>query len=282
MGQHFVPQEFLRHFACPGEPDLIWAYDKKSGVFKKLPIKSVAQASDFYSPDDEQMLNNRIEIPAQEPMNRLRRGELLSSEEREAVSVYLASLLFRSPRTMRKRLGFVRDDPRDVVKRGLTAFGYSLSDDELDEITENLTTDGTDIRDPIVRTQRIPREIAACINDMKWAVFKMSAPRLVVADHPLYFNERQGVRSPTDGIGIPLAHDTALLAIWSDPLGGTEFVEDSSSNAVRLTRVAKAMNRRMVFQADRFLFCREPVPWLPRVSKNPLWNRRQVAKLPTV
>ena len=31
MGHHFVPQRYLRHFAVPGEPGMIWMYDKTSG-----------------------------------------------------------------------------------------------------------------------------------------------------------------------------------------------------------------------------------------------------------
>ena len=49
MGHHYVPQRYLRHFAVPGEPGMIWMYDKTSGKVRKLAIKTMAQSPGFYS-----------------------------------------------------------------------------------------------------------------------------------------------------------------------------------------------------------------------------------------
>ena len=43
VGNHYVSQKYLRGFAVPSKPDLIWMYDKKLGSRKMLPIKRVAQ-----------------------------------------------------------------------------------------------------------------------------------------------------------------------------------------------------------------------------------------------
>ena len=279
MGQHFLPREFLRHFACPGEPDLIWAYDKKRGKFKKLPIKNVAQAKDFYSAADERMLSHDVEGPAQEPLNRLRRGDQLTPEQREAVSVYLASLVFRSPRTKRTRLGFLENDLRGVVLAGARSLGWEPTERTLDALTELYATEPIDVSHSAVRSQRVPLEMAACINSMTWRVFRMNTSRSVVADHPVYFNERQGVGSPEGEIAVPLAHNVALIATWSGSRGTVQYAEESSTNRL-FGRIAKELNRRMVFQADRFIFCREPYSWLPKMAKNRMWNRMRVAKLP--
>ena len=75
MGHHFVPQRYLRHFAVPGEPGMIWMYDKTSGKARKLAIKTVAQSPGFYSDADEVALAQRIEGPAEAPLNRLRDGQ---------------------------------------------------------------------------------------------------------------------------------------------------------------------------------------------------------------
>ena len=280
MGQHFVPREFLRHFACLGEPDLIWAYDKKRRSFKKLPVKNVAQAPDFYSAQDERMLSHDVEGPAQEPLNRLRRGEHLTPEQRGAVSLYLASLVFRSPRTKRRRLGILQKDPIGVVLAGAQSMGWDPAERELDRLTEIYATEPIDMRHSAVRSQRIPMEIAACIASMRWRAIRMATSRLVVADHPVYFNERQGVGSPEGEIAVPLAHDVAFIANWSGAPGTVEFTEESSTTRPVFERIAKDLNRRMVFQADRFIYGRELYPWLPKMAENPMWNRMRVAGPP--
>jgi hypothetical protein len=51
MGSHYVPQEYLRGFADPESPGMIWMYDRRSGAFKLVPILTVAQERGYY--DDE-------------------------------------------------------------------------------------------------------------------------------------------------------------------------------------------------------------------------------------
>ena len=53
MGQHYVPREYLGHFATPADPKKIWMYDKADDKFRVLPIAAVAQSPDFYLPQDE-------------------------------------------------------------------------------------------------------------------------------------------------------------------------------------------------------------------------------------
>ena len=88
MGNHYIPQEYLRHFANPVDLDKIWMYDKSSGEIKLLPIKVVAQESSFYTPEDERALNETIEGPAQFAINELRLGKEIDDKSRSAVSKY--------------------------------------------------------------------------------------------------------------------------------------------------------------------------------------------------
>ena len=103
MGTHYIPQEYLRHFANPVDPDKIWMYDKSSGEIKLLPIKVVAQESSFYTPEDERALNETIEGPAQFAIDELRLGKEIDDKSRTAVSKYIVQMIFRVP-AMRIRL----------------------------------------------------------------------------------------------------------------------------------------------------------------------------------
>ena len=95
MGQHYVQQHYLRCFGTPDDPNNIWMYDKSSKKFKRLPIKNVAQSSGFYSEEDERALSERIEQPAQDPLEQLRNGQQIKVQGRLAITVYLESMIKR-------------------------------------------------------------------------------------------------------------------------------------------------------------------------------------------
>ena len=59
MGQHYIPQRYLRGFLADGAKDHIWMYDKQQDSFKFLPISQVAQARGFY----EEEIENADSLP---------------------------------------------------------------------------------------------------------------------------------------------------------------------------------------------------------------------------
>jgi hypothetical protein len=65
MGYHYVPQEYLKGFADPSNPDRLWQFDKKVQIYSKaaLPIDQIAQSRDFYDAKTEDELNRLVERP---------------------------------------------------------------------------------------------------------------------------------------------------------------------------------------------------------------------------
>ena len=78
-------------------------YDKSSGEIKLLPIRVVVQQSSFYTREDERVLNEIIEGPAQFAIDELRLGKEIDDKSRSAVSKYIVQMIFRVP-AMRIRL----------------------------------------------------------------------------------------------------------------------------------------------------------------------------------
>ena len=117
MGSHYVPRHYLRQFGTPDQPGMIWAYDTAGGPAKLLPIAAVAQAKGFYDPDDEAALNDQVEAPALASLTKLRRRELLDSDERARLAVYIATLMLRVPRRRRKALELVPGILKDTTDR---------------------------------------------------------------------------------------------------------------------------------------------------------------------
>ena len=277
MGQHTVPQEYLRHFACPSEAGLIWMYDKESARFKKLPVKVVAQASEFYSQDDERLLSERVEGPAHHPLTKVRRADHITADERRSVALYLASMATRGNRAKQEKQKIFDRDGKGMIEAAIRDHSPALLDQEIELFVEKYSREVLADRDAIVKHQWLPEEVATCMESMNWKVLMMNSERLITADHPLWFTERDGLQRPAGELAIPLAPNVALIANWSGPERRTSYIRETSRNAVYFGRFAKEVNRRMVFQAERFLFAHEPWPWLRRMASNPAWNRRSLA-----
>src|ERR1700674_5383412 len=101
MGHHYVPQQYLKGFTTPDNPAMIWMYDKTSGQSKRVPIKAVAQAANYFDPQTETALAQSVEGPAQTVLAKLARGESISTDERVQVSLYIATMVMRVPRRRR-------------------------------------------------------------------------------------------------------------------------------------------------------------------------------------
>ena len=73
MGQHYVPQEYLRAFQTTANVGEIWVYDKKTREERVLPIRAVAQSPGFYD-DDVEVELSRIEARANRALRRVRKA----------------------------------------------------------------------------------------------------------------------------------------------------------------------------------------------------------------
>ena len=71
MGQHYVPQHYLRSFEVSDQPGMIWTYDKIAKTSKSLPIKLVAVLALFTVGD---VYASRCKIVAYAPFRAQRRS----------------------------------------------------------------------------------------------------------------------------------------------------------------------------------------------------------------
>ena len=117
MGQHYVPQHYLRGFEVSDQPGAIWTYDKIATTSKCLPIKLVAQQSGYYEEADETALASQIEGPALHSLAALRRRQHVDVEGRIRLAIYIASLMTRVPRRRTKALEMFPDVLDSTVSR---------------------------------------------------------------------------------------------------------------------------------------------------------------------
>ena len=278
MGQHYVQQNYLRCFGTPEDSDNIWMYDKISKEFKRLPIRNVAQSSGFYSEEDERALSEKIEGPAQDPLEQLRDGRQVEVQGRRAVTVYLESMIKRVPHNRRKMLEIAPQEKTKLlaeIRRSpeLLASKFNLTPAELlNEIKQweqEFDSRPLSMQEDMIRRQWFSPVVIDCIFSMTWRVIKADESNcFLTSDNPVFFDEGYGLKEPHGEFSFPLSSDAALHGSWRGPRQGLLFVR-------KKPELIKEVNRRVAFTAERFVFYHQNSSWVPIVSEKrwPSLNR---------
>src|SRR5262245_65364574 len=92
MGQHYTPQRYLEGFRDPTHPTkpMIWQFDKKHGKWASASIKKVANEPEYYTAQDEILLAQQIERPANQVLDKLRKRHAILDSERTTLVDYIA------------------------------------------------------------------------------------------------------------------------------------------------------------------------------------------------
>lgn len=288
MGQHFVPQHYLRQFATKDNPNRIWMYDKCNGQFKRLPIKNVAQASGFYFEEDETALNEQVEGPAIQPLEKLRNGKAVSQEERRLVAQYLQSQLSRVPKARNDNLDRLKREYQNMmrqVEERLQSFIKNPNSPpervrelvrelerwkqyKLDDIPPDFTQE-------LVQRQLPLPGVVEQLYVMTWRIMRSDAPDyFLTSDNPVHFFRWMGLLHQDVEVSVPLSSSVSLHASYRGTPMDTLFVRATPS-------LVKEINRRTVHGADRFLFFHQDADWVGNLaeklhlSMNPLvWKTR--------
>ena len=280
MGQHYVPQHYLGCFGTPDDPDHIWMYDKSSKKSKRLPIQNVAQSKEFYSEEDERALSERIEQPAQAPLEQLRNGQQIEVQGRRAVAVYLESMIKRVPHMRNSMLGIapqakdkllarIRDNPESyAAKHNLKQSGLLQG---IEQWEQEFDSRALSMKDDLIRRQWSTPAVLDCIYSMTWRVIRADdSHHFLTGDNPVFFDKSCGLQQPNAEFSFPLSSDVALHGSWQGSREGLIFVQAKPP-------LVKEINRRVVFGAERFVFCHQNISWVSVVAakQQPRLNRIQ-------
>ena len=96
MGDHYVPQYYLKGFSATGE-ELLWVYDKLNRSKFRTQAKNIANENRFYSPEVEQYLANVIEGPANSVLKAIREKNRLTDDDKRLLAEYMAVMWKRVP-----------------------------------------------------------------------------------------------------------------------------------------------------------------------------------------
>jgi hypothetical protein len=274
MGNHYVPQKYLKGFAESRNPDIIWMYDKKLHQFANPSIKQIAQESAFYSAEVERQLNEFVERPANLVLDKLRDQVRINDLERIHLAIYIATMLYRVPRRRTRAFSMLPSvlektinevtaevqewarvaEDRDLVKCRLA---------EIERAKQSLRNKTPDVIIEQIRTPWASKQMISLVSAMSWEIVHSGGPNyFLTSDNPVYFFEAFGMGKPKSELTFPIATDLALFASWQGAQNSINYLEASQ-------RLVREANRRLASDAERFVFYHRQEEWIAKISDNP-------------
>lgn len=258
MGKHYIPQFLLRGFTDEGE---LYAFDKVRNQWFRSQPKSVANERDLWPDEVETFITEKVEGPAKEAIERLRRRVSLTEQDRWALARYIAFLWKRVPA---ERVRFLKSLPEvaEEVRRELIP-KLANEDQRVKAnayIDKNIAEPPAALWHESMRTE-FKGDVEGTIARMSWDILHTKEPSYLVSDHPVFFFSSDGIGRQTSELTIPFSSRAALICRHS--VGKIPLHKDAKPYQVR------ELNRRTVFNASRFIFSETKEPWMVKFVKNP-------------
>lgn len=283
MGNHYVPQAYLRGFATPQDPDQIWMFDRADSSWRKAAINRVAQQRGYYDAETEKALRTDIEGPAHIALAKLRARPDLSHDERFDLTRYISCLMRRVPRGRRRTV--------ELLDKA------SMIDDVIDRLRDEIVeaiqhrgenTEGAGVLGQLeglrAKYHETPSENLAswihqpwplmgstrALYEMTWRVIHSEDDStFLTSDNPAHFFEGIGLGHEHSEIAFPLATHLGLIANWQGPR------RQSFLAVGRQREIVREINRRTIAGAERFIFSHREAPWVAGIAqrKNPKFLR---------
>lgn len=281
MGDHYVPQAYLRGFAAAQSADSIWVYDKVQKMFFRTNVKNVAQEKDFYGPEIEIALNSDIENPANPVLEKLRQREAITDNERYSLSVYIAVMLSRVPHRRAKVRERLPAEIESTIQRYIDTINHIAATTDIQpEIVQRRLRELEELRlkyraeppEPVIKQINIPRpneKIVQLIYSMIWRflITDRGSTRFVTTDNPAFFFESYGFGREKSELSFPISSQMCLLGNWQAGNG--------AEGLLGVPEVyVKEMNRRNTSSATRFIFYHERADWIATLAHKRLFLSR--------
>jgi hypothetical protein len=278
---HYIPRYYLRSFSDPRNEPYFYVYQRNSDKVINTTPERTAFENNFYtvyehdgsqdSNSIEDYLANDVESPARAILDKIKRLELPSSEEKLTLSKYIVYLIKRVPRGKAR----IKELTPRIVERQKSEFDQEIDTaiSKKPDKREFLEQRRRDIHQ-ILESYReeIPSGIAmgilrypsprltATINNMTWRFLINPGEQFyVTSDNPVFFDEGLGVNNTYSEVSVPISRDIALWITWRS---------DFTDEFILTTRQAvKEINRRTVGYATRFVYSPTAGEWISTILK---------------
>jgi hypothetical protein len=273
MGTHYIPQEYLRGFEDGDAPGELWQYDKQKGSVRRVPVAAVAQQAGYFDADTESLLSCNVEGRGHAALKSLRTDRKIPTpDERKWFTLYVATMLMRTPRRRRKAWELVPralEDTIDEFNSLIDKWAEGGGDPELvtrrrreaELARVRFRADPPEAAMEQIRSPWPTERVVGLIYQMTWRIITSTGPQyFLTGDNPAFFFESYGIAQPESELTFPLGRDLALVGNWQgDP-----------RTSVMLTTtqpIVREINRRIVAGSERFVFSSKPQAWVKTVAE---------------
>ncbi|MEN6560958.1 MAG: DUF4238 domain-containing protein [Acidobacteriota bacterium] len=270
MGQHSLPQYYLRGFAPTGTK-AIWRYEKGKPNPLSLQIKSAAQRKQLYG-KVEAYLAQEIEGPANAILKKIENREAISDSEKLAFSRYVFVFWKRVEAAFER---FKEKSPKvahDEMQK-LEACLRELEKQNPDkaERCEEIRKDGQRIYNDLAQNptkqiwgksiQYSNEQMPEVMSKMTWVFYTCTYPDIfITSDNPVFIHAI-GIGKPHSDMSFPVTKEVALLATWRK--GSNLRYREACPQQIR------ELNRRTAFNALRFAFASGNKAWITDLLNKP-------------
>jgi hypothetical protein len=244
-------------------------YDKKFQRMSNPAIAKVAQQQKFYDAQTEKQLNDQVERPGNLVFKKLIAGHSIDSHERAQAAAYIATMYKRVPKRRDEISNMVPSvaekvlkDLDAVVKEWAAAHPdrEAATRRQKEVETVSVAVRSNPLKGAVTNLIRSPwpsQRIILTISAMTWRIgrVKDASSLFVTSDNPVHFFKGLGIGTPRSELTFPIAQTVALYASWRGQPASILFFDAPS-------RLVKECNRRIVFDADRFVFSSRRESWV--------------------
>jgi hypothetical protein len=269
MGQHFVPQEYLRAFQDPSEADYIWTLPRGELVPRLLPIKQVAQSRGFYDAETETDLARLVESPANPVLRKLREGSDINRSERMAIAIYIATMMKRVPKSrergealipeaLESAVENIRREIEHIAQNGnVSPDVIALRLTQIDAAYEKFKLEPPEAVKAQIRDPWPTSAIVDALLGMAWRILVAPASEFfITSDNPAFFRGAYGIGTEKSELRFPLSPTHALHGSWTADNQGLLSFEAAPRDWVR------EFNRSVAWGASHLAFAHRKAWWV--------------------
>ena len=226
MGDHYLPQYYLKGFVESPDSEFVYRYEKGRDGFLHTSIKNVAHETKFYSKELESYLANEIEDPANSVLSKLREFQTISLSDKRLLARYIVTMIKRVPQNKQEArawLGNIIDPTLDELAGTVRKIAETepdkkdIAEKRLAEI-EHLRKQKK-IKPDDIWYRTIPPEATPAINwaveSMTWQFFGTRDCVFITSDNPVFFFREIGVGNDSSELVFPVSTKVVLLGSWT-------------------------------------------------------------------
>ena len=268
MGDHYLPQYYLKGFTESGDSDFLYRYERGHKHYLRTKVKNVAQETGFYSRSMESYLANEIENSANPAIKKLRELQQIDANERRALTRYIVTMIKRVPQNKEQARQWLKEisDPyllqleNDIQNILLT--NSSKKDiaekrlGEIKQIREQKRIKPEQIWNPTIPPEQTPT-VSLAVEAMTWKYMVSRDDVFVTSDNPVFFFREIGVGNERSELTFPISSKIILWATWESKYkGGFHKVRD---------RNIREFNRRVASSVKRYAFYSQGTAWVSKL-----------------